>query len=202
MEPILDQLRSLAKSRLRYSETAHILAHWIEMSEAASPDRIPAFDPIAVPRLLPFIYLLQDIDGRLRYRVSGEEVNRLFGSNHIGQYLDEVVPAEIYPEVAPFFFKVLDGNVCIFKGHVLLPEREHMEFERVLLPISRNGEVQLLGTLALNGGSDLRTDIAPPERPEPGFHFDTLDLNSGTITSAYKNLAPLAESYRPAATCC
>lgn len=195
MKPITRQLADLSSMLIRYEKTAQIAEHWAGLSEAGGAGAIPAFDPVSVPRLLPFVYLLQRSANRLRYRVSGEEVNRLFGASHAGRYLDEVVPPEIYAEVAPFFFRVLQGHACIFKGHVALPEREHMEFERVLLPIRRNGEIQLLGTLALSTTSGLRRDRPPPPAPGSGFHFHLLNLADGTLEDQHRDLLPRADRY-------
>jgi hypothetical protein len=197
MSPISQKVLELSRQQIRYQKTAEITAHWRALSDAADPGPIPMFDPMGVPGLLPYVYLLQRDAQRLRYRVSGEEVNRLFGSNHTGQYLDEIVPAEIYPEVAPFFFKVLDGYICVFKGYVLLPGQEHLEFERVLLPIERKGEVQLLGTLSLSSTSGLRRDQTPPAAPDPGFHFYLLELKTGDLERHHKSLLPLADRYSP-----
>ncbi|WP_420405581.1 PAS domain-containing protein [Nisaea sp.] len=195
MNPISRKVFELSEQQIRFEKTAQIIAHWIALSDAADPGTIPMFDPMGVPGLLPYVYLLQRDGERFRYRVSGEEVNRLFGSNHTGRYLDDVVPVEIYPEVAPYFFKVLDGNICVLKGFVLLPGQEHLEFERVLLPVERKGEIQLLGTLSLSSNSPLRHDRSPPAAPDPGFHFYLLDLSSGGVQADHKNLLPLADRY-------
>jgi len=195
MKSITRQVADSSDMLIRYEKTAQIVAHWASLSDADGVGDIPAFDPVSVPRLLPFIYLLQRSGDRLRYRVSGEEVNRLFGSSHTGRYLDEVVPPEIYPDVAPFFFSVLEGNVGIFKGHVRVPGRQHMEFERVLLPIRRKGEIQLLGTLAMSTTSELRRDRPPPPAAGPGFHFHLLNLDGGPPVSRHRDLFPVADRY-------
>ncbi|MEQ8334670.1 hypothetical protein [Nisaea sp.] len=192
----MDQIRDLSVALVRYEKTSQILDHWLELLDAEGAGTVPPFDPIAVPALLPFLYLLQREDDRLKYRVSGEEVNRLFEQNHTGRYLDEVVPGEVYGHVAPFFLRIFDPSVCIFRGQVVLPDREFMEFERVLLPVMRKGEIQLLGTLALSTTSPLRTDVEPAQAPGPGFHFTLIDLKSGAIERTHKNLAPLAQRYK------
>tara|TARA_R110002012_G_scaffold141593_2_gene299365 strand:+ start:28 stop:639 length:612 start_codon:yes stop_codon:yes gene_type:complete len=196
MKSIMDQISDLSAALVRYEKTSRILHHWVDLRGAEGAGSVPPFDPIAVPGLLPFVYLLQREGDRLKYRVSGEEVNRLFAQNHIGRYLDEVVPGEIYSHVAPYFLRVFDPCLCIFRGQVVLPDREFMEFERVLLPVMRNGEIQLLGTLALSTTSPLRMDIEPAHAPGPGFHFTMIDLESGAIEHSHKNLTPLARSYK------
>jgi hypothetical protein len=180
---IRSELEKFAVEKLRYQPTFEAIEHWQTSLDNPSELGVPGFDPLAAPRLLPYVYLLEKEDDRLKYRVSGEEVNRLFGSNHGGKYFDEVVPPEIYPEVAPYFFAVFDFKVCIFKGHVLLHDKEFMEFERVLLPVARRGALQLLGTLALGGSSALKIAENLPDPPGPGFHFTLFDLHSGESAS-------------------
>ena len=138
MTSLSSKIRGLSAELVRYEKTAQILEHWITIGNPEQAGQPPLFDPVEIPRLLPFVYLLQRNGDRLRYRVSGEEVNRLFGQNHIGRHLDEVVPADIYTHVSPYFFRVFDPSICIFSGHIVLPEREHLEFERVLLPVMRS----------------------------------------------------------------
>lgn len=196
MTSLSSNIRGLSAELVRYEKTAQILEHWINLGTPEQTGQVPLFDPVEIPKLLPFIYLLQRNGDRLLYRVSGEEVNRLFGQNHIGRHLDEVVPAEIYGHVSPYFFRVFDPCICIFSGHIILPEREHLEFERVLLPVMRKQEIQLLGTLSLSTTSPLRTDLQPADAPGPGFHFTLINLRSGETESSYKNLMPLAERYQ------
>lgn len=188
---IARDLGALSAANIRYQPTSLVLDYWLRMLVATGSGALPGFDPLDVPTLLPHIYLLQRHGDRLRYRVSGEAVNDLFGSNHTGKHLDAVVPPEIYPHVAPYFMAVFERKVCIFKGHVLLAGRDYLEFERVLLPIERNGEVHLLGSLALSSTSPLRKEraVAPP--PAPGFHFTLYDLGSGTTDTSRITLAPL-----------
>lgn len=197
MSLLASRVRELSNSLVRFKKTAEILEYWNDAFSSLGDGEVPKFNPEDVASILPYVYLLQKHGDRLRYRVSGEEVNRLFNSSHIGKYLDEVVPEEIYPEVAPYFLEVFEKRLCIFKGHVLLPSREHMEFERVLLPIERRGEIQLLGTLALSTSSGLREDVVVPEKENDGFHFTILDLTNGKVRTHRNQLVPLSERYAP-----
>ena len=197
--PMLDSaairqiLQSIAHEQIRYAPTYAVLQHWLASLASGTGGEIPGFDPMEAPRLLPYLYLLEKQGNRLKYRVSGEEVNRLFGSNHAGRYLDEVVPAPVYAEVSPFFLDVFLLKACIFKGHVVLPDKEYMEFERVLLPTVRRGALHMLGTLALSIGSPMR-DVEPiPDPVGPGFHFTQVDLRTGTVEHSRKSIAPLVE---------
>jgi hypothetical protein len=176
---------------IRFVPTFSILDYWMNSLDLVEMESLPGFDPLDVPRYLPYIYILEKDRNRLRYRVSGEEVNRLFNSSHTRKYLDQVVPRAIYSEVSPYFFSVFKMTICVFKGHVLLPNKEHMEFERVLLPVARSNEVQLLGTLALSSSSELRVTENIAAEPERGFHFTQLCLQTGDVVYTHKLLEPM-----------
>lgn len=173
-------LTTLRDQLLRYQPTFRILDHWIGRQQPGTMKPID-FDPVEVPAVLPYVYLLERIGDRLRYRLSGEEVNRLFGTSHAGRFLDEVVPPDVYPIVAPFFLRVFDPTICVFKGRVVLPGRDYLEFERVLMPIFRNGSLHLLGSLALSGISPLQPGGADIPEAGPGFDFTVFDLTTGTV---------------------
>lgn len=175
---ITSTMRELARTGLRYRSTVDVLDYWLSELARADDDALPDFDPIDVPRLLSFVYVLEREGNRMRYRVSGESVNQLFGSNHGGKCLDEVVPPAIYTKIAPFFLGVFERVACIFKGHVILPDRGFMEFERLLVPVDRGGAVQLLGSLALSTTAVLQERADLPPRAPQGFNFTQVDLTT------------------------
>lgn len=178
----VDLVRSQSSNLLRYGPTMATLEFWLAALESDAAGSIPGFDPIDAPCLLSYLYILERHGDRLRYRVSGESVNQLFGSNHAGKWLDEVVPKTIYPTVEPYFHDVFDLKACVMKGHVALASHPWTEFERMLLPVFRNGELQILGSLALSNTAPLRTDGPLPDRAGRGFFFTQIDLDDGSVT--------------------
>jgi|GEM_PF-540348 len=190
-------LRAEARDQLRYAVTVEILDLWLNGAAEQAADGVPGFDPLDAPHLLGFIYILEQDGERMRYRVSGESVNMLFGSNHGGKCLDEVVPTEIYPLVAPYFRDVFNLKACIFKGHVVLSTQRLAEFERLLLPVRRGGKIQVLGTLALSTSAPLRTDASVPPRADQGFNFTQIDLITGDCARSGIPLANLPVEQLP-----
>ncbi|MDF1747979.1 MAG: PAS domain-containing protein, partial [Alphaproteobacteria bacterium] len=138
--------------------------------------------------LLPNLYLLEKIDNRLKYRVSGENVNSLLGYQITGRYLDEVVPPHLYKITSSYFFNVFKDTLVIFGGMIVLPNKEYLEFERVLLPVRRKGQIRLLGMLSLTDTARLRHD-APPPRPAGGYTFHIQDLATGNIKEEFHAMA-------------
>ncbi|MFX4222434.1 MAG: PAS domain-containing protein [Thalassobaculum sp.] len=177
----VDQFQEQAERLLRYQPTRALAELWHASYRAAPAGSLPGFDPLDAAPLLPHLYLLERDGDQLRYRVSGESVNELFGTSHTGKLLSDVVPAAIYDIVAPYFHDVLSSKVCIFKGYVVHRGHSPAEFERVMLPVQRDGGVQILAALSLSSTATLcRVDDLPPP-PESGFHFTQIDLIAGTV---------------------
>lgn len=188
----IDDVRALADRYCHYTQSLEIVSHWLDLQ--AEPDTLvpPEFDPIAVPRLLSSLYVLERDGARLRYRVSGEQVNSLFDRQHTGKFFDEVVPPDIHRIVEPFFQRVFDGTLCIFKGDVVLKNREFLNFERVLLPVTRQGRSLLLGCLALSNTATPRPE--PPAALSAGFHFFVYNLADGGSETRWFDVKP--QSFR------
>lgn len=177
----VDSIRTLSREALRFKPSVDILGGWILRLESEPENRFPGFDPLDAPSMLSHVYLLENDGGRLRYRVSGEAVNDLFGSNHGGKYIDEVIAAALITTVEPFYRDVLRGAVCIFKGKVIISPWSNAEFERVLLPVSRDGCVQILGTLSVSTTAPLRTEGPLPPETREGYHFTQIDPVTGAV---------------------
>ncbi|MDF1790649.1 MAG: PAS domain-containing protein [Thalassobaculaceae bacterium] len=192
-QAIRDQMRRL----LRYEPTMVIADLWLDGCASPCAHGIPGFDPLDAAPLLRHLYILERDGNRMRYRVSGESVNDLFGSNHAGKLLDSVVPPDIYPVVEGYFLDVFALKICVFKGHITQPGRSHVEFERLLLPVFRNGEIQLLGTLALSTSAKLRVEADAPPRAGTGFHFTQIDLADGAVSEAHIPLSDLPVEQLP-----
>lgn len=189
--PLFDTLSDIRDRLLRFRPSVAMLDYWAAAQDRERPLASVAFDPIDIPALLAHVYLLERVGDRLRYRVSGEEVNRLFDSNHRGRFLDEVVPPDVYPIVAPYFLRVFDGTLCVFKGKVVLPNKEFLEFERVLLPVEHRGARHLLGCLALSNSCALRDDGVTVDECARGFAFTVVDIAGGRADATRIETVPV-----------
>ncbi|WP_133612851.1 PAS domain-containing protein [Dongia mobilis] len=69
---------------------AALLAHWQALGGGSAPTRAQ-FDPMAVPRLLPHIYVVEfeTRPFRVRYRLTGTKADEWNGFNITGRYIDE-----------------------------------------------------------------------------------------------------------------
>jgi hypothetical protein len=169
----VSSLLEAGERKLRYKNSMRLLDYW------ANEGGQQQFDPIDVPALLPNLYLLEAIGARFHYRVSGEAVNSLFGSQHRGKFLDEVVPEAIYPTVAPFFQSVArNESAFFFQGRVAISNRDFLFFERLILPVQRGGNTMVVGCLSLSNTDKKRPESEPEAR---GYDFTVVDRTTGTV---------------------
>jgi hypothetical protein len=121
--------------------------HWHGLHPAGGglPGR-QHFDPMAVPRLLPFIWLadVQHNPLRFRYRLLGSEYLHIFGRDYTGRWIDELHPDfSGSPAHAQYVSAAERGIVGYRRGHTLtapiLP-KDYRWIERVILPLARDGK--------------------------------------------------------------
>ncbi|MBP5855994.1 PAS domain-containing protein [Marivibrio halodurans] len=183
----IDRLHAACDSRLRYRDSMTLVDMWIANDEGSR------FDPCDIPTLLAKIYLLDQEGERLRYRVSGEAVNALTNRQHTGRFLDEIVPPDIYPEILPCFMRVIGGTaICILQGKLIVPERDNLYFERVLLPVRRYGRTMLLGCRSLSTTCALRDGMTAEQE---GVRLTMIDRSTGDAWDEVRNLVPVAPTY-------
>ena len=111
-----------------------------------------AFDPLDLAALLPGLMMIErhcDVPdfgrSRYRYRLAGTQHRKYNGVELTGCWFDEVQPPQMVREFEHIFAEVLDGNAMHYKtDHNTVDDTNHQVFERVLLPMSEDGEINNL----------------------------------------------------------
>lgn len=117
-----------------------------------TPNLLPGrshIDPIAIPALLPHLWLLDVVRDaerpaqiRLRYRLVGSHVELGFGLSKTGRWFDEVEPAFAQDAAmrAPYEAAVLRHEPSYRKGKPRFAYNSSAaELERLLLPLAGDG---------------------------------------------------------------
>ena len=123
---------------------AELYGYWQSIHPAKG--RLPGrqhFDPVDVPQLLPWIWLIefQRHPLRLKYRLAGTEHVLALGRDPTGYWLDEVHPrfamSSGYPQ---FVAAIARAEIGFHKGSAVYYQgRERKRVERLILPLARNG---------------------------------------------------------------
>ncbi len=101
-------------------------------------------DPTDIPKFLPTIWLcdVHRDPWRFKYRLFGTELVRMVGYDPTGQWLDETLAkvngAVNYDDLS----FVAEGRGLSYRrgfAPLLLPEKNHLASERIVLPLARNG---------------------------------------------------------------
>jgi len=134
---------------------AELHRYWRSISPA--PDVLPGrqhFEPLAIPRLLRWLWLLdvQRNPLRFRYRLIGTEQVLVVGRDLTSKWIDEEYPNFARnPAFAHFVEAAEHAKVCYCNGSpVLHVPKDFMQFERIFLPMAQNGRnVDMLLALSI-----------------------------------------------------
>jgi hypothetical protein len=110
-------------------------------------DRLPGrqdVDPLDIPDLLPHVTIFDVERGaaglRFRIRLLGTATVELLGSDCTGHYLDEqMLPEDAARIIASYRLVVEERRPHFWRSYLLTPGREHIHYERLLLPLARDG---------------------------------------------------------------
>jgi len=121
-----------------------LLRYWrsIRPAGAAFPGR-QHFDPVAIPRLLPWLWLMdvQRAPLRFRFRVMGTEQTAFIGDDPTGRWVDERFPKLLDKLTYKHFVACAERGAMTYQcplpvAHV---DKRYMSSERICLPMARNG---------------------------------------------------------------
>ncbi len=107
---------------------------------------MPARSEIAPEDLKPILgcVMLTDVlaDGRLRFRLVGTEVERLFGRRMTGEYADDLLIGAYGQNVLALYRRTISDRRPVFSRDVVHTQSgAQMISERVMLPLSNDGAI-------------------------------------------------------------
>ena len=118
-------------------------------------------DPLDIPTLLPHIFLVDILENPrdFRFRLAGTNFREFAGTEVTGRRIGEVFPPAFNAEVHHHWSKcVEEGQLAVGSGKLWIAERDHVVWEGVVLPLSRDpAQVDML-----LGGVVFKLLNAPP----------------------------------------
>ncbi len=118
--------------------------YWTELRGGRIMPKRSEIDPLAIPRVLPNIALV-DLEGegeamRLRVRLLGTTLAQRYGER-TGQYLDEFALGETYAEIYAAYADCANRRAPhASEGDYWTEDDHHLKVARLLLPLSEDGE--------------------------------------------------------------
>lgn len=127
-----------------------LLAYWQERRADRVVPLWSAIDPVEIPWALRYIWVcdFEPTTQRFLYRLSGEDISDVFGVNLRGRYLDEFFTPDGRAVVYQRYLAAIQTPAIVtVRGLIYLRCNRLLEGERLMLPMSRNGEAidMLLG---------------------------------------------------------
>jgi hypothetical protein len=119
--------------------------YWARIAAGRPMPRRADLDPVDIPRLLPFVMLVEvHGPGRYRYRLIGTANDEEHGMSATGRWLDEVLPGADYSRhILGLYDECVTARRPLYSEIVYLsPSRGNVErhLKALFLPLSEDGE--------------------------------------------------------------
>jgi hypothetical protein len=127
-------------------------AYWAGLCDGRRMPSREDVDPLEVPALLPFIFLIDVLDDPqdFRFRLAGTHFREFAGEEVTGKRIGEIFPPEFCAEVRMQWAGVVAEKAPKSgSGQLWVPGREYVSWEGVILPLSPDGDRV---TMFLGGG--------------------------------------------------
>jgi hypothetical protein len=152
---------------------ASLFRHWRNLAQAAGGlPSIKAFDPLHLPKVLRYIWIVEveAATRRFRVRLAGEAINAIYGRNIGGQYFRDVYDASDLATIVARYTRCLT-QPAIFRatGSIYAAAGRLATGERLAMPmLGRGGETDtLLGATVYGERLERREDVlADSDVPE------------------------------------
>jgi len=116
--------------------------YWLGMVSGLTPPRKADIDPMAIPRLLPHIWIQEHVPGttEFRCRLAGEDVKDRYAVDIIGPLFSEVIGDKAWALVSEqYMLSINTPGICHSIGPVYMHTIERMGIgERILMPLQNN----------------------------------------------------------------
>lgn len=113
--------------------------HWHTLHRDGRPPTRAEFDPTAIPHLMPYLMLLDVVEGGkdFRYRVVGTHVARIHGTDNTGRTVSQAFPSPDAAYVIRLYRRSVEARAAVgFRGEPLRRDERVLEYEIVHLPLS------------------------------------------------------------------
>jgi len=126
---------------------AELLAYWDSHRGPHDALKRADFNPLALPRLLPGVFLAEPADDDFRFRLVGSQIEDRMQRVLTGRSLTEIYGPQLGPQTAEIYRRVAAGNTPVtLRGHFVGDHLEHIDFEVMHLPMQfGDGGLGVLG---------------------------------------------------------
>lgn len=128
------------RARLGDGRLGQVFDYWNGKRAAGALPAREAIDPAELPRLLPWLYILEPSGAGVRVRLAGTRIRELFDRELTGQDLVEALPQPFSGNAARSYRTVVEqrrGWLTVVESR--LRDGRELPYRRLSLPLSRDG---------------------------------------------------------------
>jgi len=146
---------------------AKLFAYWSAKAQGRFAPPRSDINPAEIPRLLPWVWLIDVIDGGadFRFRIGGEKLLDFIGHRMTGERIGPHRERPFFGTVAQAFAACVDAKRPLLRPHARTryEQRGAIETEALLLPLSDNGTdvTQIFGGFATTTPMVRPQELAP-----------------------------------------
>ncbi|HEV2675976.1 MAG TPA: PAS domain-containing protein [Aliidongia sp.] len=115
--------------------------YWLGKKGERKAPRRADIAPEEMVEVLPWVFLMEYVGDRLRYRLVGEAIREIYGDRLVGMFIDEIdldhVSAAYIDE---YETSAKDFAPLVRKWNFTKSDGRHLEYERLILPLSPDDE--------------------------------------------------------------
>jgi hypothetical protein len=114
--------------------------YWLKKkADRVAPSRADIF-PEDIPDLLPWVFIVERIEARLRYRLAGTALTEIYGGTLTGRYIDEIDLDHVTAQYIGEYAKSAETmSPVASRWQFTKNDGRFLAYERVILPLSQGG---------------------------------------------------------------
>jgi hypothetical protein len=159
--------------RASVSRHLDLFAYWLSKRGSRAMPARRDINPADIPRLLPFLVLVEKVDGELRYRLVGSAIARAVGYDPTGRTVGSYIPVpETAAKLRVVFQRMFTAACPVFAtGEYFYKTGSHIELSLLGVPLSEDGRVvnMTMSTLVARfGAAPLPVPVRLPDVTDVG----------------------------------
>jgi hypothetical protein len=144
-------------AHVRDERLRRLLGHWLACRGDAVAPRRTAMDPTAIGPILSSVWMCDFVPTERRFcmRLSGEEINHLYGRNITHCRFEDIIAPTMLDDVMRRYLRVVEEPAIMHcGGHIYLASERSQLGERIVLPLADDNG----GIMHVIGASIFRAD--------------------------------------------
>jgi hypothetical protein len=113
--------------------------YWLSKKRDRKAPRRADILPEEIADILPWVFLMERVGHRLRYRLVGDEFRQIYGAKLIGMFMDEVDLDHVTAAYIGEYTRAEQEGPVVRKWKFTKNDGRHVEYERIILPLSSDG---------------------------------------------------------------